>query len=123
VRAIAYPFRVGGDGMVASARTQPAVWGSRLRLLLSTGAGERAHRPDYGVDFTDALFDDVDEASETVSNEVSRAVNAWLPEVELVEVAPSVEDSSVLVRVSYRTPNGATGTSEHLFGIAPGADF
>jgi phage baseplate assembly protein W len=110
LKAISYPFRIGLDGSVATESTQRGVWSSRLRLLLDTRAGERAHRPSYGVDFVDALFDDPSDAIETVVNEVSRAVGTHLPEIRLEEVSAEVSGPTVLVHVNYLTPDGSAGS-------------
>ena len=78
-----------------------------LRNLLLTNVGERVYQPEFGSRLRELCFEQLDESlPQRVEDEVRRAVNFWLPYVNIVEVETLTEQdnkSKIFVRVKFST--------------------
>ena len=78
-----------------------------LRNLLLTNVGERVYQPEFGSRLRELCFEQLDESlPQRVEDEVRRAVNFWLPYVNIVEVETLTQEdnkSKIFVRVKFTT--------------------
>ena len=78
-----------------------------LRNLLLTNVGERVYQPEFGSRLRELCFEQLDDTLPLrVEDEVRRAVNFWLPYVNIVEVETLTEQdnkSKIFVRVKFST--------------------
>ena len=78
-----------------------------LRNLLLTNVGERVYQPEFGSRLRELCFEQLDDTlPQRVEDEVRRAVNFWLPYVNIVEVETLTQEdnkSKIFVRVKFST--------------------
>ena len=78
-----------------------------LRNLLLTNVGERVYQPEFGSRLRELCFEQLDESlPQRVEDEVRRAVNFWLPYVNIVDVETLTQEdnkSKIFVRVKFST--------------------
>ena len=78
-----------------------------LRNLLLTNVGERVYQPEFGSKLRELCFEQLDDTlPQRVEDEVRRAVNFWLPYVNIVEVETLTQEdnkSKIFVRVKFST--------------------
>ena len=78
-----------------------------LRNLLLTNVGERVYQPEFGSRLRELCFEQLDESlPQRIEDEVRRAVNFWLPYVNIVEVETLTQEdnkSKIFVRVKFST--------------------
>jgi len=78
-----------------------------LRNLLLTNIGERVYQPEFGSRLRELCFEQLDDTlPQRVEDEVRRAVDFWLPYVNIVEVETLTEEdkkSKIFVRVKFST--------------------
>jgi len=78
-----------------------------LRNLLLTNVGERVYQPEFGSRLRELCFEQLDDTlPQRVEDEVRRAVNFWLPYVNIVEIETLTEEdnkSKIFVRVKFST--------------------
>ncbi len=78
-----------------------------LRNLLLTNVGERVYQPEFGSRLRELCFEQLDESlPQRVEDEVRRAVNFWLPYVNIVEVETLTQEdnkSKIFVRLKFST--------------------
>ena len=66
-----------------------------LRNLLLTNVGERVYQPEFGSRLRELCFEQLDESlPQRVEDEVRRAVNFWLPYVNIVEVETLTQEDN-----------------------------
>ena len=78
-----------------------------LRNLLLTNVGERVYQPEFGSRLRELCFEQLEESlPQRVEDEGRRAVNFWLPYVNIVEVETLTQEdnkSKIFVRVKFST--------------------
>ena len=78
-----------------------------LRNLLLTNVGERVYQPEFGSRLRELCFEQLDDAlPQRIEDEVRRAVNFWLPYVNIVSVETLTQEdkkSKIFVRVQFST--------------------
>ena len=78
-----------------------------LRNLLLTNVGERVYQQEFGSRLRELCFEQLDDTlPQRVEDEVRRAVNFWLPYVNIVEVETLTQEdnkSKIFVRVKFST--------------------
>ena len=78
-----------------------------LRNLLLTNVGERVYQPEFGSRLRELCFEQLDDTlPQRIEDEVRRAVNFWLPYVNIVEVETLTQEdnkSKIFVRVKFST--------------------
>ena len=78
-----------------------------LRNLLLTNVGERVYQPEFGSRLRELCFEQLDDTlPQRVEDEIRRAVNFWLPYVNIVQIETLTEEdnkSKIFVRVKFST--------------------
>ena len=78
-----------------------------LRNLLLTNVGERVYQPEFGSRLRELCFEQLDDTlPQRIEDEVRRAVNFWLPYVNIVSVKTLTQEdkkSKIFVRVQFST--------------------
>ena len=78
-----------------------------LRNLLLTNVGERVYQPEFGSRLRELCFEQLDDIlPQRIEDEVRRAVNFWLPYVNIVSVETLTQEdkkSKIFVRVQFST--------------------
>ncbi len=78
---------VGGDSIFSLTYTTDEQLLSNLTNLITTLKGERPMQPDFGTDIPRLLFEPNNpELHGRVSIEIKRAINFWLPYVEIIDI-------------------------------------
>jgi|TARA_R110000744_G_scaffold13998_1_gene40238 phage baseplate assembly protein W len=78
-----------------------------LKNLLLTHVGERVAQPQFGSRLRELVFEQIDDDLPiAIETEVRRAVTAWLPYINLIEINTLTEDgddNKIFVEVRYST--------------------
>lgn len=86
--SMTYPFMLNTDGSIATTADPNKQVNLHIESLISTQPGERVMLPHYGVNTFGQLFAPDDEVATTVLiNEVTAAMQAWEPNVNVVKIA------------------------------------
>jgi phage baseplate assembly protein W len=81
------PIRMGNTGFFDQTFSSIEEAKSNMINLLLTRKGERPMLPDFGTNIYNYLFDQMTgDLSNNISQEITYAVDTWLPYVELTEV-------------------------------------
>ena len=104
-QGIRFPMTVDHTGAIAWA-SGPDSLDRSIRVILSTGKGERPMRAEFGCAIWDLLFAPVNDNTLGLMAQAARdAIGQWEPRVTLedVQVTPDPADAAlVLISVSYR---------------------
>jgi phage baseplate assembly protein W len=74
-----------------------------IEIILSTEKGERMMRPDFGCDLNKLLFAPNNGATRALAEfEVSEALKAWEPRIEVFAVSASADGEQLLIDITYR---------------------
>lgn len=84
--SIAYPYTINVNGTVSSSITSTKLYLDRVLTLVSTYKGQRPMTPEYGVDWSGALFENDNEARIAIPIAIKESVSKWIPEVEIINV-------------------------------------
>lgn len=84
--SIAYPYTIDPNGLVSAAGGSTKLYLDRVLTLISTYIGQRPMMPDYGVDWSGALFENDNEARIAIPIAIRGAVAKWIPEVQVSDV-------------------------------------
>ena len=98
--SITYPYTINVNGTVSSSVTSTKLYLDRVLTLVSTYKGQRPMTPEYGVDWSGALFENDSEARIAIPIAIKEAVARWIPEVEVTNV---VINFDVLAGIEYVT--------------------
>lgn len=121
MRSISIPFQFV-NGKVGETTNDDKIARQRILDVLATDKYERVNRPEYGADIRSLLFEPLDplifadyrvDAIRDINDYVS---NAKITDLQIREGGTSYEDSTLVVRVIYRT--AATGTSTFVATIS-----
>jgi phage baseplate assembly protein W len=121
MRSISIPFQFV-NGKVGETTNDDKIARQRILDVLATDKYERVNRPEYGADIRSLLFEPLDplifadyrvDAIRDINDYVS---NAKITDLQIREGSTSYEDSTLVVRVIYRT--AATGTSTFVATIS-----
>ena len=78
-----------------------------LKNLLLTHVGERVAQPQFGSRLRELIFEQIDDDLPiAIETEVKRAVTAWLPYINLIEINTLTDDgdaNKIFVEVRYST--------------------
>ncbi len=103
-RGWAFPVRVDATGGIALVGGDTEIAES-IRLILSTGYGERPMRPDFGCGIGEFVFAPVDAGTAgRIAYEVRISLERWEPRIEVTDVlvtASATESSTLYVDISY----------------------
>jgi phage baseplate assembly protein W len=84
--SISYPYTIDPNGLVSTAGSSTKLYLDRVLTLVSTYIGQRPMMPDYGVDWSGALFENDNEARVAIPIAIRGAVAKWIPEVQVSKV-------------------------------------
>lgn len=100
----AFPVRVDATGGIALVSGDVEIAES-IRLILSTGYGERPMRPDFGCGIGEFVFAPVDAGTAgRIAYEVRISLERWEPRIELTDVlvtASSGDAATLYVDIHY----------------------
>ncbi|WP_328452989.1 GPW/gp25 family protein [Amycolatopsis sp. NBC_00438] len=105
---IGLPFRVDGRGRTARADDDEYVRGL-VEQVLFTAPGERVNRPAFGSGVRQLVFEPAGgELADALRVLLRGALQQWLADrIEVEAVDTEVADSTLSIRVRYRTRAGA----------------
>ena len=103
-RAIALPFSFNSAGELSYTNDEKKIIQDQVVLTVMTKFGERVMRPNFGSDVQKALFENIEESTETIKSSVATCFATWLPNLELIDVNPTIDtDNGVIdIQVEYR---------------------
>ena len=84
--SIAYPYTIDPNGLVSATSNSTKLYLDRVLTLVSTYMGQRPMMPDYGVDWSGALFENDNVARVAIPIAIRGAVAKWVPEVQVSDV-------------------------------------
>lgn len=107
-REIAFPFHIGQDGGIAFVEDPLRAAFQHVVVALLTSPGERVMLPTFGSTTQSYVFENLDEGTAVeIALMVQQALNAWVPEVRILDVAPAmddVNDGALLLQITYSVP-------------------
>lgn len=105
--SIDFPYSINQVGVTTAANTVPKIYVDRVLTLLSTNLGQRPMSPDYGVDWSGAMFENEGVASLAITQAVNIAIAKWVPEVEVTNISFSNinSDGNQVVSISLGLPD------------------
>lgn len=98
--SISYPYTVDSNGTTTDTLTSTKLYLDRVLTLVSTYKGQRPMMPEYGVDWSGALFENDNVARLAIPAAIRKAVSTWIPEVEVTEVLMNFDE---LAGIEYVT--------------------
>jgi phage baseplate assembly protein W len=109
---IDYPFRLDSYGRIETTSKQQKIYTDRILTLLSTIVGQRAMRPEYGVDLTRGIYESGGAYNQGLRVAITKAISQFLPLLSLQDVRITVpgEDGISKVEVSVTLPDLSEGT-------------
>jgi len=84
--SIAYPYTIDPNGLVSATSNSTKLYLDKVLTLVSTYMGQRPMMPDYGVDWSGALFENDNVARVAIPIAIRGAVAKWIPEVQVSDV-------------------------------------
>lgn len=99
----AVPVRTDATGSIALVAHEQEIEES-IRLILSTGYGERPMRPEFGCGIQDYVFATANGATAAgIAYEVRRSLERWEPRIEVsdVTVSPYAAEGVLYVDIEY----------------------
>jgi phage baseplate assembly protein W len=100
-----FPVQVDSAGNIATSAFEQDIR-EAIRIILSTGKGERAMRPDFGCGIHEFVFDSMSTTTiGLIESSVREALIRWEPRIELLRLRVSTEAADVgqlLVGIDYR---------------------
>jgi phage baseplate assembly protein W len=109
--AFRYPYNLDPNNGVADTTGDPTkIYVDRVLTLLSTNIGQRPMLPEYGVDWSTAIFENEGSAQKAISQAIKTAVSKWIPEVTVGTVTFLDGSSSGIetINISLNLPNNTT---------------
>jgi len=101
------PIRMGNTGFFDQTFSSIEEAKSNMINLLLTRKGERMMHPELGTNIYNYLFDQMTgDLSSKIQNEITTAVETWLPYVELTEVTvdagpTNMDQNKIDVRIAF----------------------
>ena len=116
--ALAIPFSIDSYGKVVTVTGQDKIWADRVRSVVGTSVRERIMRPEIGTLVAKSVYDNQEEAANSITSEITFAFNNQLPILELIEVQVSNDVTRGIINATiiYSLPN--TTQVETTIGIA-----
>ena len=104
---LALPIRPDDNNVFSLTKNSYDQVRHNLRNLLLTNVGERVYQPEFGSRLRELCFEQLDDTlPQRIEDEVRRAVNFWLPYVNIVSVETLTQEdkkSKIFVRVQFST--------------------
>ena len=110
----AFPIDLDGTGELALSAAEQDIRES-IRIILGTGRGERAMRPDFGAGLYDLIFEPINTTTMAlVRHEVEQALITWEPRIDNITVTVSAEPPLGRLEIEIRYRVRATNTFYNL---------
>ena len=84
--AINYPFELDNFGVLTPTTNANKIYLDRVLTLLSTNVGQRPMLPEYGIDWTVALFENEGDARAATPGALRAAISRWIPDVRVSNI-------------------------------------
>jgi len=104
---LSFPLRAGNNQDFAMTKNSLEQAKHNLKNLLLTHVGERVAQPEFGSRLRELVFEQIDsDLPIKIEEEVKRAVETWLPYVNIKEVNTLTDDgnqSKIFVEIKFST--------------------
>ena len=109
--AINFPFTLDNDGVLVATTNANKIYLDRVLTLLSTNVGQRPMLPEYGIDWTVALFENEDDAKAATPSALTAAISRWIPDVKVSKVTMQDQQNGIeYVNIELVLPDNTIAT-------------
>jgi phage baseplate assembly protein W len=109
--AINFPFTLDNDGVLVTTPNANKIYLDRVLTLLSTNVGQRPMLPEYGIDWTVALFENEDDARAATPGALTAAISRWIPDVRVTNITmQDQQDGIEYVNIELVLPDNTVAT-------------
>ena len=110
--SLSFPYTIDTAGTVTPATSNTKIYIDRVLTLLSTNIGQRPMMPDYGVDWSGALFENDYLAEPAITQAITVAVSKWVPAVTVKDIKYGTIgiDGKELVTIYLGLPDDTVAT-------------
>jgi len=105
-RYLAFPFRIGDDGRVATVASLEDHVREELIQLILTNIGERAFLPEFGGGARSLVFENIGSTTEPMMKSIlTRSITRWLGHrLTLEGLTVEVNNEKIEIEITYRVP-------------------
>ena len=105
--SLTLPFSVDSYGKISVTTDYAKIWADRVRAVIGTNIQERVMAPDFGTRIASAVYNNQNEAVNTIKTEVSSAFQTQLPLLKLssIDVQNDTSTGTLSVVIVYNLPN------------------
>jgi uncharacterized protein len=104
---LSFPLRAGNNQDFAMTKNSLQQSRHNMKNLLLTYVGERVAQPEFGSRLREIIFEQIDDdLPSKIEEEVIRAVNTWLPYINIEEVNTLTDDgdkNKIFVEIKFST--------------------
>lgn len=109
--AINFPFTLDTFGVLTSTEAANKIYLDRVLTLLSTNVGQRPMLPEYGIDWSVALFETEDDAKAATPGAIKAAISRWIPDVKVENITmQDQQDGIEYVNIQLVLPDNTITT-------------
>jgi len=109
--AINYPFSLDNFGVLTPNSLSSKIYLDRVLTLISTNVGQRPMLPEYGVDWSQALFETEDDATIAIPKALRDAIGIWVPDVKVSSIKiQNQQDGNEYVYIELVLPDNTLAT-------------
>lgn len=110
--SISFPYTIDNTGKVTSVTSTGKLYVDRVLTLLSTNVGQRPMLPQYGVDWSTAIFENDGDSTGAITQAITLAVSKWIPEVSIssIEIGNASPDGIKDVTIGLILPDNSLYT-------------
>lgn len=114
VRGFAFPISKGREGYWPR-RNADAIRRTSIINILCTIPGERVMEPEFGSNLIFLMFEPNDEfLQQAIIDETQGALQRWDPFIDVVGVAPEVEDDQIKLFIDYIDLRGKDRSTKRI---------
>lgn len=89
--AITLPFSFNSAGGLSTTSDSKKIWQDRVVLVVMSYLGERVMKPEFGTHVRGFAFENIEDATLLIKNEVEAAFSRWLPNLTLDDVTAETD--------------------------------
>jgi phage baseplate assembly protein W len=109
--AINFPFTLDNDGVLIPTTNANKIYLDRVLTLLSTNVGQRPMLPEYGIDWSVALFENEGDAKAATPGALTAAIVRWIPDVRVSKITmKDQQDGIEYVNIDLILPDNTVAT-------------
>jgi phage baseplate assembly protein W len=109
--AINFPFTLDPDGVLIPTTNANKIYLDRVLTLLSTNVGQRPMLPEYGIDWSVALFENEGDAKAATPGALTAAIVRWIPDVRVSKITmKDQQDGIEYVNIDLILPDNTVAT-------------